>query len=492
MRINIGTKINLVFIIFFAELFMVMLLYLNIERQREFYRKEYQEEVRELNLVSRLQIAFNEAAGSIHNYIIFSGKTNEIENYEVSTIKIQGAIAALDAMELGKGQEQERFENVKKIYLQIKDIASKAFSISGFSGDKEFNRLMQELEKATDSVSSELNSFYQSAAEEKRQISAIQQDIGNRLKLVILLGILFNIVLIIAASIFFRKTVVFPLMTLKNTVMEAGRGNLDKRFNIRLNDEIGELGAAFNKMTQDLKIFQSQLVRSEKIELVTKLASGLSHEIKNTLSVIIQGMDHLSRSIDSRDQDYALTLRDMDAAVKRVDDIIRGLLDFSFAVALDSKPLNLNSVIEMSFLLVKHQMAKTNIKVTTEFQKNIPCINADRNKIMQVLVNLFVNAIESMPKGGQIKVTTYAMEQPKDEGAARKMVFVEIDDTGKGIPENILDRIFTPFFTTKSENGSTGLGLWVAKNIVDLHNGEIKIENKKDGKGVKVVLIFEA
>jgi signal transduction histidine kinase len=177
----------------------------------------------------------------------------------------------------------------------------------------------------------------------------------------------------------------------------------------------------------------------------------------------------------------------MNDAVLRADDIVKGLLDFSKLSKLDTALKNLNEVIGESLALVKHQLDRYHIEVVKDFGSNLPQVRIDRNKIQQVFVNLFMNAIYSMPDGGQLKIKTCA-RYPKDGPAD---IFVDIEDTGTGIPEDILDKIFDPFFTTRRDMGGTGLGLSIARTIINLHEGKIGIGNRKDCRGTKVTLMFK-
>lgn len=271
---------------------------------------------------------------------------------------------------------------------------------------------------------------------------------------------------------------------------------------IKLNDEIGELGRVFNKMTEGLKDAQAQLILAEKMELVSKLARGVAHEVKNPLAVILQGVDYLSACSFAKDELCSLAINGIAEAAKKADTTINGLLEFAGTRKLDIKLLDINFIIENSLMLVKYQLEKSNITVVSELKKDIPNILGDKNKIEQVFLNFFANGIESMPEGGQLKIRTYAeqrtgvIEDPHYKKEANlkfteQMVVAEIEDTGYGIPEDVINKIFTPFFTTKGDSGGASLGLWIVRNIVEMHNAKMKIENNKHGKGVKVTVIFK-
>lgn len=244
------------------------------------------------------------------------------------------------------------------------------------------------------------------------------------------------------------------------------------------------LEIAYNK----LKETQFQLIQAAKMEVVGKLASGVAHEVKNPLAVILMGVEYLSLNYPFKDNNITLIIKDVTEAVERADKIVRGLLDFASVSKLNFVSKNLNLILNNSLLLLKHQFDKNHIEVIKNLDKNIPDVKLDRNRIEQVLINIFINAVNAMPQGGRIIINTFLKKSESIQGAAE--VVVEIEDTGTGIPEGIIDKLFEPFFTTRRDKGGTGLGLAIVKNILDMHNAKIKLENKKENNGAKVTITF--
>ena len=232
-----------------------------------------------------------------------------------------------------------------------------------------------------------------------------------------------------------------------------------------------------------LKETQSQLIQAEKMEVIGGLASGVAHEVKNPLATILYGANCLVNSIKTDDEKMRFVLENIQEAAERANVIITDLLDFSSLTKIQLQEENLNSIIEKSLQLIHHQFEKNNIEVIRELNLTIPEVKIDRNRIEQVLINLFLNAIYAMPKGGKLVVKSYS----RKEGG---IVGIDVEDNGVGIPENKLTKIFDPFFTTRRSEGGVGLGLAVSKNIMDLHEGMITIGNNKDG-GVKVTLLLK-
>lgn len=271
-----------------------------------------------------------------------------------------------------------------------------------------------------------------------------------------------------------------------------------------LQQEIAERKRAEKKLQMaytELRETQNELIQAEKLKVIGGLASGLAHEVKNPLAMILLGVDYLKKKIQPGDEKLSTTLKHMEDAIHRADGIVRGLLDFASLSKLDIARENLNSAVENSLRLVKIQLDQHRIQIISDLGEDIPDVKIDKNRIEQVFVNLFMNAINAMREGGGLTVRTYAKEltEPGNDVGRRRgdlfelgetVVIAEIEDNGPGIPKDILDKIFDPFFTTRRSNGGTGLGLSIVRNIIKMHNGKIEIENRKEG-GVKTTVIFK-
>ena len=248
---------------------------------------------------------------------------------------------------------------------------------------------------------------------------------------------------------------------------------------------------------QELRTAHAQLMQAEKLESVGRLAAGVAHEVKNPLAIILMGVEYLSKAVKSRDTQVTMILGEIGQAVKRADAIIRGLLDFASSQDVAIQPTPMSTVIEAALQLVKHELAKSTIAVHTSLASGLPALPLDRQKMEQVFVNLFMNAIHAMPQGGTLTVSARLgrLAVPHDAGArgtdrltdAADAVIVEVDDTGTGIPEDKLPKIFDPFFTTKPTGQGTGLGLTVTKKIVEMHGGTLHIGNRPAG-GVRATI----
>jgi signal transduction histidine kinase len=251
---------------------------------------------------------------------------------------------------------------------------------------------------------------------------------------------------------------------------------------------------------QRLKSTQLQLIQAAKMECVGTLAAGVAHEVKNPLQTILMGLAYLSKNVSTEDDTIVLVLDDMRDAVKRADAIVRDLLYLSAARQIEMKRHNVNAVLERSLLFVNYDLIRSRVLVLRDLQSDLPATRLDEAKMEQVFINLFMNAIQAMPNGGDLVLRTRAAVYDGVSGpdalankfqAGDQIVVVEIEDTGSGIPSEKIQRLFEPFFTTKPNGIGTGLGLPISKQIVDLHGGAIKLGPGARG-GARATIILKA
>ncbi|MFB3104490.1 MAG: nitrogen regulation protein NR(II), partial [Pseudomonadales bacterium] len=242
----------------------------------------------------------------------------------------------------------------------------------------------------------------------------------------------------------------------------------------------------------DLQATQLQVIEADKLESMGQLAAGIAHEVKNPLMTLLTGVKFLSKFLPDQTEQVTHLLADMSDAVSRADSVIKGLLDFSAPHKLDRSPKDLNPIVERSLSLVKHELDRSQVTVVKELAKDIPPLLLDSFKIQQVLVNIVTNAVHATPPGGTVTTRTSVRPLTLISGGTvndaagqrnngKRAVFLEVDDTGSGIPDERLSKIFDPFFTTKPAGKGTGLGLSVARQIVEMHGASIDIRNGNEG-----------
>lgn len=288
-----------------------------------------------------------------------------------------------------------------------------------------------------------------------------------------------------------------PVKELMAGTQKVAGGDLDYRLPVRSGDELGELAASFNKMTEDLKQAHAEitawartleerverktqelqqahtrLLISDKMVSLGKLAATVAHEVNNPLSGILTYARLTLKALEKSRLDPATRaemveqLRIIERESRRCGEIMRNLLTFARQAPPHREPHDLNTLVERALTLVHHQLELQAIELEKNLAPALPAVSCDATQIQQVILALLVNATEAMPRGGRLRVSTEA--DPGGEAAE-----VRVQDTGIGIPADILPHIFDPFFTTKETQQRTGLGLAVAQSIVEQHGGAI-------------------
>jgi two-component system NtrC family sensor kinase len=241
-----------------------------------------------------------------------------------------------------------------------------------------------------------------------------------------------------------------------------------------------------------LKDTQTQLVQAEKMAAVGQLAAGLAHELNNPLGGILGysqfGLEKINQKpinqFDKEDIDCLVGyLKDIEHQTKRCRSIIKSLLEFSRASRGDEFTLtDVNFAIEESFKLTLPQMEKSRIKLVKKLYEPLPKIAGNSDQLQQVFVNLIVNAVQAMPEGGTLTVSSGIDPNSKTVKAC-------FSDTGVGISADDLDKIFEPFFTTKRLGEGSGLGLSVSYGLIKDHGGEIRVKSR-EGEGSTFTVIL--
>ena len=235
-------------------------------------------------------------------------------------------------------------------------------------------------------------------------------------------------------------------------------------------------------ITQRVELEQ-RLLQSERLATMGEIAAGFAHEINNPLGIILGFAQELLSDTPSSDIRYK-DLKIIEQETARCSEVVKELLNFARPHSLETAPTPIEQVIDNSLSLLKLQLKNNRIKLTKTISPNLPLVNVDRYQMQQVFINVIVNAIQAMAQGGNLRIKAYTDSQREPEAAP--MVTIQISDTGNGIPEEYLSRIFDPFFSTKLSKG-TGLGLSISQQIVSAHKGKIEIKSQL-GKGTDCII----
>lgn len=251
-----------------------------------------------------------------------------------------------------------------------------------------------------------------------------------------------------------------------------------KQVQVKLQNWGRELEEKVKEKTEELKRSQAHLFQSEKLAGIGQLAAGVAHEMRNPLGVIATSLYYLEDVLSPQDKSVKRHFEIMDAEITRCQTIINSLLEFSRKSEKEIELVDINRLLKMSLSLLEKDLLVRDICMVEE-TSDIPKVSANMDEMKQVFLNLILNATQSMPEGGELKVETST--------AGKNKIRIRIEDTGAGIRKEDLGEIFNPFFTTKAPGEGTGLGLSLVHSVIKSYHGTIQVESK-EGKGTSFII----
>jgi two-component system NtrC family sensor kinase len=321
--------------------------------------------------------------------------------------------------------------------------------------------------------------------------------------LAIFLGIAgLGVGLVTAVSVRLAGRISRPIGDIARAAQQVAQGDYSVKVGVGAADEIGRLATDFNAMTSELgrahqelrewgdalerkvaqrtaelQAAQHRLFQTAKLAAIGRLAAGVAHEINNPLTGILTNsslmLEDLAPDDPRRDE-----LQTIVNETLRCRKIVKGLLDFARQTAPQKQSLSLNQVVEDILALVRNQASFRNLTVTTDLAPHLPAAMADGDQMRQVILNVVLNAADAMAGSGTLAISTRA-------DAVAQAVLVRIADTGPGIPDEVKEKLFEPFITTKSTG--TGLGLAIAYGIMEQHKGTLTVDSAR-GRGTSVTV----
>lgn len=290
---------------------------------------------------------------------------------------------------------------------------------------------------------------------------------------VLLLVLLFLAFVVI--TLLFDRALMGPIHRFETYTERISRGNFQPIGPSRwYRDEFTDLAVAVNRMLEELESQQRQMVQAAKLTTVGTLTSGIAHELNNPLNNIAITTEALMEDFKRlSDEEKWKLLQDVYFETERAGEIVKSLLDFTREQKAEWDLVDLREVVESARRILQNEMVLGNVRFEARLPPALPPVQGGLNPLQQVLLNLFMNALQAMPEGGRLTV---------EAAATAHKVCVEVQDTGCGIPPEILPHVFDPFFTTKEPGQGTGLGLSVSQSIVRKHGGEIRVYSEI-GKG---------
>ncbi len=264
----------------------------------------------------------------------------------------------------------------------------------------------------------------------------------------------------------------------------------------QMNNPLGEVSGTvvIIQDTTEKKLLDDQIQKMDRLASLGRFAAGIAHEIRNPLTGLTLFLDDLHDKINNQPQVSKYIQMGL-AEVERLESFVNELLDYSSPSRRKPALKNINFLIEATLHFIDKQCRNSKIMVRTSLTPDIPEILIDQEKIRQALLNILLNAIYAMPEGGELLIKTGYKKSKQnrffklssDEIMRNGWVEISISDSGQGIPVDIIDKIFDPFFTNKK--GGTGLGLSITQNIISEHKGKIKVSNSKYGGAVFTILL---
>ncbi len=281
------------------------------------------------------------------------------------------------------------------------------------------------------------------------------------------------------------RTISRPLQRITLAAVRVTEGNYGTEVEGRQsNDEIGLLATSFNemsrKMAEDLEQLgqlNDQLTRTEKLAAMGTLAAGVAHEVNNPLASI-SSLIQMIQAEPGLEDETSDKLRLIQTQITRITQVTKDMMDFARVRPAAKSLIDINQTSETALRLAKFDKSFQRLKLQKEYARNLPKILADSDQLEQVFLNLFLNARDAMPNGGNLVIKSYQ---------AGNSIKIMIADDGIGINETSLKQIFDPFFTTKPAGNGTGLGLAVCYGIITAHGGNIEVSSN-NGNGSKFII----
>ena len=268
-----------------------------------------------------------------------------------------------------------------------------------------------------------------------------------------------------------------PIQEMSSKMAKVESGDLSVRLIPRNHDEIGKLMGSFNSMVDNLeqtkteleKYHYQQMERADRLAAVGEMSTGIAHEIKNPLACISGAISVLADDYDVNDPRREVVSKVLEQ-ITRLDKTATDLLAFGKPGTPEFTFVDINELLKKTLFFVAQHPEARNVERILELTRELPPVWIDVKQIQQVFFNIIINAIQAMPEGGLLTLTTDRVQRGE-----KNFVQVTIRDTGKGIAAEVLEKIFVPFFTTKTQG--TGLGLPICRQLVEHNHGIIEVES---------------
>jgi two-component system, NtrC family, nitrogen regulation sensor histidine kinase NtrY len=303
----------------------------------------------------------------------------------------------------------------------------------------------------------------------------------RRIQVLAVAAVVFGLIIALLLSWWGAARVTQPIRQLAEGARDVSAGNWDTRVDVRGGGEVGQLGAAFNQMTQQLADQRERLLQAERVAAWREVARRLAHELKNPLFPLQTTVENLRRAKEQNPGQFDEVFRESTgillSEIENLKVIVRRFSDFAKMPQPELSTVNVNDVVRSVVKLFEAQFSAVGRPAITpelHLEENLPSIQADQTLLHRAVENLVLNAMDAMPAGGVLMLRT---------SHQNGNVNLEVSDTGTGLTPEERDRLFTPYYTTKLHG--TGLGLAIVQSVVSDHGGRISVESES-GVGTSV------
>ncbi len=430
-----------------------------------------------LEVADRYTLEIQQARRFEKNYFLYGTNLQDVQEHVANARKLLGSSEAevfkvLSAADLRRMRDHlDRYEALIQSLVEMEKNAP---------ADRAAKQAAVEVEVRAHG--SQMVSFAMELSQKERN------SVNQTLALFKRLPVAFLIVLLLLVGFivnFLARQMLGPLSRLMATAQRIATGDFTPITPARkYRDEFSDLAVALNTMMREVAHRQEILVQSHKLRAVGTLTAGVAHELNNPINNIMLTAEMLKEDYTTlSDAERLEMVDDLVGEAGRSQKIVRNLLDFAREGEMETESLDMAELLRRTAGLAANQIKLTGAKILMDIPENLPPVYGDKQSLSQVFLNLLLNALDAVQKGGCVRISAGGGKE--DPG----YVSVRVSDDGHGIPPHVLPYIFDPFFTTKSKGKGTGLGLSVSLGIVRQHGGDIRVQSSpQEGTTFTVLL----
>jgi signal transduction histidine kinase len=427
-----------------------------------------------------LESALVQQSGDASHFLL-DGDTRWLENLDEHRRTFRAQIEEARALALSGSQKQilDQIESEYLRYIILKDQSIEFYKARDTdTGDRLLKEVSKHFSKVLE-LCRQFKDFYTKRIALLKEQSYAQAErlrliAGTAVLAVLLLGVVLAFVLV--------NDILEPLRRLAQEANPGARPEETEDEVKALSRSVRGLIEGFDQTQTELEKSREHLLQAEKMVVVGKLAASMAHSIRNPLTSVKMRLFSLDRSLDLNPQQRE-DFQVISEEIVHIDSLVQSFLEFSRPPKLRMQMISPSEIVDLALKLMTHRLESYQVSVQVERHERLPVVQADPDRLKEVLVNIMVNACEAMKGGGAIVIR----EEETLDASLGQVAVVRIRDNGPGIEEGLRARIFEPFFTTKEEG--SGLGLSIAVRIVEEHGGRLNLESRK-GQGAEFSLIL--